>query len=164
MAEKPCLQYSGQSMDELLACGETHRIDTIAMAFDEAICQRSNAFGLLVLSPEEQNIVAVNALEREVNNGGYHQFFLNEGQCAPIIVDALREIGCPKTATITEEAIDAMRLPRLTMEEIDKVIADENDARDKILSDCDDRFLDYTEDISGQLFAYIKHNRDAIRV
>ncbi len=165
MSERPSLEgYRGQSVDELIALDATHRIDSIAMAFDSAIVQKAERVGLEGLSPQERTVLVVEALEREVNNGGYHQFFVNEAVCAPLIVDALHAIGCPKIAAVTQEAIDALGIPFVSVSEIENVIYDDDEERDRKLLECDDVFLEYPEDISGQLFAYIKRHRRAFEL
>lgn len=60
--------YSGQTTDELIALASNYRIDSIVLAFEQALDQRSLARELTV---EESWILAIEALEREVNNGGY---------------------------------------------------------------------------------------------
>jgi hypothetical protein len=56
------------------------------------------------LTAEEYVVLAVEALEREVNNGGYCQFFFNTSS-APRIVDTLQRIGCPEAARLTKRAL-----------------------------------------------------------
>ena len=104
--------YSGQSVDELIALEGEYRIDALVVAFDQALDQKAAANGDDSLSAEERVIVAIVALESEVNNGGYLQFFQNSSrEFAPIIVQALERIGCARTAAITRKAIDALHLP-----------------------------------------------------
>lgn len=46
------------------------------------------------------------ALESEVNNGGFSQYFLNSSsETASFVVEALEVIGAPKTASICNRAI-----------------------------------------------------------
>jgi hypothetical protein len=55
------------------------------------------------LTEEEHIVLAVEALEREVNNGGYDQFFTNSSrEFVSTIVCSLRGIGCKKTSNITQ--------------------------------------------------------------
>ena len=154
--------YSGETVEQLLALEGTHRIDSVVLAFEQALDQKAAREGSEGLTTEEQTVLAVEALEREVNNGGYHQFFVNTMEFAPVIVQALRRIGCPKVAAITEDAIGALRLPVLSVGEIEKVIYDDDDIRDKALGECDAQFFEYPECIEGQLFAFIKANKSKI--
>jgi hypothetical protein len=99
--------YSGKSVDELLAITNGNEIDFI-QAIEMAIQQKLERLGEDNLSEEEVIVLAVEALEREVNNGGYSQFFVNSSrEYTPIIVHALGRIGCTETAKITERAVKA---------------------------------------------------------
>src|SRR5215472_14129753 len=107
--------YSGQTIDQLVALEGEYRIDSLVTAFHEALDQKAARDGEESLSGEERVVLAIEALEREVNNGGFRQFFENSSQeYAPMIVQALERIGCARTAAITQEAIDALHLPELT--------------------------------------------------
>ncbi len=148
--------YTGQSVDELLALERTHRIDSIILAFENAIESRDHSVPLM---PEEQIILAVVALNREVNHGGFGHFFAYESRYTPLIVGALHRIGCPKTAEITEKAIRGMRLPELTENAIEQIIFDDDEDRDACFDECDLRFFEYEEDIDAHLLAFIKANK-----
>src|SRR5437879_4032538 len=98
--------YSGETIDELIALEGKYRTDSLVLAFEQAMDQKAARVGQDKLTLEERVILAIEALEREVNNGGYDQFFVNlSREYAPIIVDALRRIGCPRTAEITQKAL-----------------------------------------------------------
>jgi hypothetical protein len=135
--------YGGQTTDQLIELDQRYRTDSIVLAFEQAIQQAGEK---RALSDEETYVLAVEALEREVNNGGYSQFFLNSSnEYAGDIVAALRAIGCPKTADITAQAV-----------------ANKEDA-DR-LSECDDRYYSNDEPIADRLFDWIKRNRAQIRI
>ncbi len=63
------------------------------------------------------------ALDREVNHGGYGQFFVNSSrEYAPIIVEAPRHIGCPKTAVITQTVLKiVLKTPTTPMTEMERL-------------------------------------------
>jgi len=157
-------EYSGQTVEQLLALEGEYRIDSLVVVFQQAVDQKAAREGDDALNPEERIIVAIEALEAEVNNGGYAQFFLNSSrEYAPTIVQALVRIGCPITAEITQRAIDALHLPSLTGEAIEAAMADDEVSEDD-LNECDDSYYKSGEDIAGQLFAFIKKNKDAIKL
>jgi hypothetical protein len=57
------------------------------------------------LSAAERVVVLVDGVEREVNNGGLHQFYFNSaGDCATETPAALRAIGACQVAAIVEQA------------------------------------------------------------
>lgn len=109
--------------------------------------------------------MAVRALDREVNNGGYHQFFCNSSRkFAPQIVQSLVRIGCQRTAKITQLAIDALRVSPVTVARIGAVMQETNEMRDQELDRCDQRFYENPQGIPKSLYAFIKANRGRIRL
>ncbi len=157
-------EYSGQTTDELIALEEEYRADSIVLAFEQALNQKAEQVGQEGLTEEERAILAVEALEREVNNGGYDQFFVNSSnEYAPIVVDALNRIGCTETAKLTQKAIDTLGIARsVTVEAVDRVMEQENTGRDEKLGECDDRYYEMAGDLAGPLLEFIKSNRDRI--
>lgn len=168
MAERKWLDgYSGQSVDELVALASEYRVDSIVLAFEEAIRQTTDRYSLTRLNEPELTILAVESLEREVNNGGYHQFFLNTPEYAPDVVAALKRIGCPKTADISALAISLLGLRQpFTTERVEAALAaDPNGKLIEILIDrCDGPYYDSGEPIADRLFAYIGANRGSVRL
>ena len=148
--------YEGQTTDELIALEETHRIDSLVCVFEQALYQKTGEW-----TPDERVILAVEALEREVNNGGYALFFSNTPEFAAEIVPALQRIGCPQTAEITARALDALGTESLTEEAVRNAIA-HYPASDETLDECTDDYLAGSEDIEGQLFEFIKQYRHNI--
>ena len=115
------------------------------------------------LTAEERIVLAVEALEREVNNGGYDQFFANSSrEFAPTVVAALHRIGCKKTATITQKAIKALGTSDLTVEAIDAAIAADDEQRLAKFNRCDDSYYKGAEPIAERLFAFIKANKTSV--
>jgi len=158
---KKWLNYSGQSVQELLSSEAQYRTDSLVLGFEEAIQNKAKQKGEHSLSEEERFVLAVEALEREVNNGGYEQFFTNSSRLfAPIIVRALQGIGCPVTAAISQTAIDALGISELSAEAIETVMRKTDSNLAAKLQECDETYYSGSEPIADQLFAYIKANRD----
>src|SRR6266700_8058284 len=156
--------YSGQSAQQLISLEGKYRIDSLVLAFEQAIMQKAGREGMQSLTDEEHIALAVEALEREVNNGGYDQFFVNSSrEFASTIVGALLRIGCKKTATITQKALKALGTPDLTAEAIDAVMAGDDEQRLAKLNRCDDSYYKSAEPIAERLFAFIKANKTNIR-
>lgn len=155
--------YGGQSADELIALGKRYRIDSIVLAFEQAIQQAADK---RPLTQEETYVLAVEGLEREVNNGGYSQFFFNSSnEYAGSIVAALRAIGCPKTADITQQAIAALGIKgELSREAMEGVILSENESIKNRLAECDQRYFSNDEPIADRLFDWIKRSRAQIPI
>jgi hypothetical protein len=155
--------YRGESVDELIGLEGRYHTASLVLAFEQAMDQKSARVGENKLTVEERIILAVESLEREVNNGGYGQFFANlSREYAPIIVDALRRIGCPKTAEITQKAVRIVEKTPITEEEIENGSWEENEDRQNLLGDCDSHYFERPENIEESLFAFIKVNRAKI--
>ena len=153
--------YSGQTTDELLALEENYRVDSIVLAFEEALLHRSGS----QLSREESYLLAVEALEREVNNGGYLQFFTNASEHTGIIETALRAIDCPVTAQTTHDAIATLELEDgFTPEDVAAAAEDADESVREVLEECDNRYFDEGEPIADRLFDWIRKNRNSIKV
>ncbi len=161
MADAFLDRYEGQSTEELLALDRTFRVDSLVLAFEQAIQGKSPES----ISIEESYVLAVEGLEREVNNGGYSQFFGNSsGEFASIIEAALRAVGCPKTADITRDAIAALRVETLTAEVVAAAAVNEDESVQQALAACDDRYFANDEPIAERLFRWIAANKDRVRV
>jgi uncharacterized protein DUF4375 len=156
-------RFAGQGVDELLSLEDEYRKDSLVLAFEFALDAKSTRIGADRLSPTELVILAVEALEREVNNGGYRLFFENSSRrYSPLIVRGLERIKCFETAKITQRAIDALHLPELTVGAIEVAIGVANRDRDEELNRCDELYYSSREDIAGRLFAFIRANKSEI--
>jgi len=153
--------YGGQTTEELLALEDKYRIDSLVLAFEEAIGRKTDP-----ITPQERYVLAVEALERQVNNGGYSQFFFNSSnEYASVAEEALRAIGCPKTAALTRDALAALGLEDdPTPERMVEAVHPDNETVLEALGPCDDRYFSNDEPIADRLFEWIKQNRAAIRV
>lgn len=156
-------EYSGQTTDELLALEGRYRTDSLVVAFDQALAQKAFRVGVESLTDEERMILAVEAFENQVNNGGYHQFFGNSSrEYASVIVNALREIGCPVTAGITERALEVLGRMPMSESELANLSWEQNRDRSAALEECDQAFFESREQIDELLFAFIRSRRDRV--
>ena len=156
--------YSGESTDDLIALEGKYRTDSLVFAFEQALDQKAARLGTNNLTTEELVVLAVEALEREVNNGGYSQFFVNSSkEFAPIIVEALNRIGCPDTAAVTQDAVNSLRVQEpVAVDAIDRAMGQKSDKRDGELAECDDRCFRVAGDLSIPLLEFMKNNRNRI--
>ena len=158
--ELPFLErYSAQSTAELLALEGKYRVDSLVLAFEMALGQKSSREAES-LSGTEVIILAVEALEREVNNGGFDQFFVNSAEYSPVVVQALQAIGCIGVARIAEQAVRSLNLQGTpTTSAVQSAMATDDEARSCALSECTDRYFASRENIEVALFSYIKAHR-----
>lgn len=156
--------YNGQSVDDIINLQQTHRIDSLVLAFEQALDTKKESGEKL--SEPELIILAIEALEREVNNGGYSQFFYNSSvEYTPVIVGSLKAIGCNELASLTQKAIDLLEIDFLEPDIIEERMDPDDDALEEALGELDDIFFNEIEDIPAySLFDYIKQNREHIRL
>jgi len=101
---------------------------------------------------------AIWAVESEVNNGGFSQYFLNSSaESASIVVEALETIDAPKTASICNRAIVTAYPAGLpaAVESIRSVAADFPDETLEELELLDQEFFAYPHNLTDLLFAYV---------
>lgn len=164
MTKLPWLEYTGQTTSELIACKNTHSIGSLLCAFEWGIQAKIGPEGEEQLTRDERLVLAVMALNREVNNGGYHQFFVNSScRFVPIIVEFLQCIDCAATAGITERAIGVLGIEVLTPESVTGAVLKEDPRRDKILDALDREFYKVNE-LEAQLFSFVETHQNNIQL
>jgi hypothetical protein len=88
----------------------------------------------------------------------FDNFFRYSPHLAPVIVDSLLLIGCKRLARVTQRAVDALRLPRVTATQVEAAMNRPDPTRDERLSNCS---LSYWKSPgpSRRLLAFIKANQ-----
>jgi hypothetical protein len=113
------------------------------------------------LTQPEKNVVFIEQLEHEVNNGGIDQFFVNSsGDNAEETINALREIKSVKFLKILETAVQQFpgAKPPKDRDERLEVMEGIEDKTGPVWSSLDNEFYKYEEDIYGLLTDYIQKN------
>ena len=168
MTELPELQrYSMETTEQMLAHDGKFDRSSIIMLFCEAIDLKSFREGEESISLEERTVDAVWSLETEVMNGGYRQFFCNtSGLHAPIIVDALMRVRCPRAAEITQRAIDSLQLQDISVDSIRAAIEKDDPRVEELLDNCAEDFVKAREDedLPANLITFVRENKDTIRL
>jgi hypothetical protein len=139
-----------------------YRIDSLVLAFEQAIQQKPTE----KLSQVETDILAVEAMEREVNNGGFHQFFVNSSkEYAAILPSSLDRIGCPIASNIASDALTCLKINGdVTVAKIDTTMSDPGWSAVSDLALIDGRYFQNREQIADRLFAYIKAKKHDISI
>lgn len=153
--------YSGQSTAALLDLASKYRPDSVVVAFDQALQQKSVK---AKLSPEERVVVVVEALESEVNNGGFLQFFQNtSAEYALEAPESLEQIKCPQCARLAKQALALLTLPASpTADDIQTAAEQTDEDRDEKLDHLDQEYYRTVGDLSLPLLAYIREHQDTI--
>ena len=101
------------------------------------------------------------AVEAEVNNGGFSQYFLNRScETAGFVAEALETIGAPRTAEICRRAIAAAFPTGLPSDPnaISEAASDFSDETEAKLSVLDGEFFQYPHDLTKLLFGYVSEH------
>jgi hypothetical protein len=156
--------YAGQTVDELLLYEGTDKIHSILFALETAVNEKTTSLGPSQRTGVELIVQSVLALDREVNNGGYGQYFRNSSRMyAPAAVNHLVIIGCTEIADITQRALDSLGIPEISVAAIEAAMQTENRQRDRALNRCDLAFYE-RKGLLESLFSYVKAHQDGIRI
>lgn len=113
---------------------------------------------------EEQKLFYYNqCLEREINNGGFNQYFFNSsGDFAHKTVQSLQTIGAYKTADILQKAIDQFPNSNVPEDrnERQEILEQIQETADVVWEDLDQQFYSYEEDLDTLNFEFIRKNKD----
>lgn len=152
----------GKTIDDILRHESSKPNHTLVGAIGFRIEQKAHARGHDSLSESEHKFVAVFALEGEVNNGGFEQFFFNSsGNEAELALDGLRELGASKVAALLLRAMAVfpdgkpptdILVRRRMMEKI------ESHAK-PVWEQCDREFFRLNTALSDPLLAFAKRRR-----
>jgi Domain of unknown function (DUF4375) len=176
MKQLPFLKnYDGQTVDEIIALRGCYRDDSLIGVIESALIEREGWSDLdserreraiLSLTEAERVVMAIEAMEREVNNGGYAQFFVNSSKhFAPYIVQALQTIGCGEYAVLMASAIAELRLlSPFDGEDCDKAYMALMDEIDPKLEELGSNYYEMSEPLCENLLAYIEGQAAAIRI
>jgi Domain of unknown function (DUF4375) len=149
-------------IDMLLTSPETN--NTI-IAIDNYICKLCSYSDTLdQLTEPQKNFYFNQNLEREVNNGGFNQYFYNSsGDFAHETIISLRAIGANKTANILQEAID--QFPNSTVPKDrakrQEVLEQIEETANEMWEQLDQAFYKYEDDLNELTLQYIKQNRSS---
>ena len=118
------------------------------------------------LSFSEKNIVYIMELEREVNNGGFYQYFFNSSGSYTIeTIEALKIIGSKTFFDLLIKAknIFPNEIVPKNNNERQKLIFELTEKDKEIWNDLDSEFYKYEEDIYKLLLDYINENINYFR-
>ena len=162
--------YEGQSVDDILALADSEHPYQLLSCLEEAIKEyRRKHPGTTGV---ENIISAVMALLREVNNGGFDQFFRNSSKrWAFFVKDALVHIGRKDAAKIAGRAVRALGVPDAAtalgpgigekFEILEQKMRTPNAKRDEIFQECDVAFCNLAQ-LPASLLAYARKHPSGI--
>ena len=139
---------------------------SFAIALSNLVFPRWDRDGYSSLTPAERVAYCIDALEREVSNGGFRQFFDNSsGDTAMDTVAALDAIGASQAAALVHRAVAMFpgsdpprdRDTRCALMEQLPAAAEEE------WSALDDQFYAYPDDLTSLLRRYVETERRHFR-
>lgn len=115
------------------------------------------------LTEPQKNFYFNQNFEREVNNGGFNQYFFNSsGNFVHETVHSLNAIGASKTSGILQKAINQFpdkTVPKDRVQRAELLEKIESKAN-LIWEELDEKFYTYAEDLDSLNMDYIKRNKD----
>lgn len=152
----------GKTVAEVMA----HRGKADDIALDANIgfilLDKEERKGLAAFTPPERHVYAVQGMSREVNNGGFEQFFFNSsGELAYDLVPGLEALGSRDNLLIARRAVERFGRPGSLAEEtrhahLEKLI--ENAGEEGVWHDLEDEFYENPEDLEKIILDYIAGN------
>jgi hypothetical protein len=137
--------------------------DLIVIEIDEYLNRKSD-YGEKIdkLNSSQKTFLFVENLEREINNGGFSQFYFNSsGDFSQETMNALLEIGAVKTAKIVKRANSEFKteiVPKDRTERQNQLELIEKNAQET-WNKCDSDFYEYQDDLTGLLIAFVIENK-----
>jgi len=149
-------------IDKLLTSQDTNKA---IIEIDNYVC-RFCSYGdtMEQLTEAQKNFYFNQNLEREINNGGFNQYFYNSsGDFAHDTIISLRAIRANKTADILQQAIEQfpnsiVPKERAKRQEVLELIEDNAKEVWELL---DQKFYKYEDDLNELNIQYIKQNRSS---
>lgn len=134
-----------------------------AIAMSDLVVSREAAVGYQQLTSPERVVLCLDALEREVNNGGFAQFFENSaGDHALETIEALRTLGAPRVAGLVAEAVAVFPDggPATDRERRQRQVEQLDDRARAKLDQLDGAFQDYPERLTVLERQYVRDHQE----
>ncbi len=124
------------------------------------------AFGekMEALNEDERLFYISQEVEREVNNGGFDQFFFNSsGDFSNEIVEVFKTIGAEARAEICQRAVDVFggKVSVDSFERQDLMEELDEDKIDEIWSDCDSDYYACEDDLDSLIYTFVIEHKAA---
>src|SRR5664280_626349 len=97
------------TISEIVKLERSYQADSLVGAIEQMLTAKEEAGS--ALTDEESVVLAIEAMEREVNNGGFDQFFINSSRrFAARLVTDLGRIGATKTQQVAQRVMAAVSI------------------------------------------------------
>lgn len=154
--------YRFETLEQLLGSEDD---DFILSSLDEFICTPCQYGEDIDKLNEAQKLFFFNQnVERELNNGGFNQYFWNSsGDFANETIASLKAIGAEKTAALLQQAMDQFpdRKVPTNRDERNELQEQIQEQADDVWNELDEKFYLYEENLNELNLAFIKMNKDS---
>jgi hypothetical protein len=116
-----------------------------------------------VLSEPQKNFYLNQNLEREINNGGFNQYFINpSGDYAHETIHSLKLIGANRTNEILEKAIDQFpdKIVPKDRDERVEIVEEIEETANEVWEELDQKFFEYVDDLNALNIEYVRQNKE----
>jgi hypothetical protein len=155
----------GTTTAEILSHENGTNQDRVIGALLWRLGQKSEQRGWDNLSDTERRLIAVDAMNEEVLDGGFHQYFSTDlGNDAQIALAGLKEMGSTNFAKIVERAMAQFPngKPPTDSDQRDTVMAQIENTAKPAWQKCDSDYYDSKEDLEALELAYAKMKKAEI--
>ena len=139
--------------------------DKLIMNLDTYLCELSSYGDELEKLTESQKTFYFNQyLEKEINNGGFNQYFYNSsGDFSHQTLISLRQINATKTANILQLAIDQFPNSAVPKDrsERQKILGKIEEKAEEAWEQLDKKFLEYEDNLYDLNIDFINQNRSS---
>lgn len=115
------------------------------------------------LTEQQKQFYYNQCLEREINNGGFSQYFFNSsGDFANNTIQSLLIIGANKTADILQNAIDQFPNGNVPEDRIERqeILEQIQEKADLVWEELDQKFFTYEDDLNKLNIEFIRKNKN----
>jgi hypothetical protein len=148
------------NLEEILEAGD---INSSIIELDNRIGELCNyGDNMDVLTDAQKHFYLNQNLEREVNNGGFGQYFINSsGDYAHETVRSLKLVGAAHTGDILQKAIDHFPNKKVPKDRDDRISIVEKieENASEVWDDLDQKFYEYADDLNTLNIEYVKRNK-----
>jgi len=139
-------------------------VNSSIIEIDNFVCELCSwGNGIDKLTEYQKSFYFNQNLEREINNGGFNQYFYNSsGNFAHDTVISLKEINANKTADILQEAINQFPdsiVPK-NRDERQTLLEEMGETANDIFETLDQKFFLYEDDLNTLNIDYIRKNKN----
>lgn len=136
---------------------------SIVIAIDDYLNEKSDYCEKIeTLNESQKTFITIESLEREINNGGFNQFYFNSsGDFSHESINALIKIGANKTAEIVKKANSQFPDKKVPKDRTERqeILEQIEDKADEIWEICDTDFYKYEDNLAGLLIEFVKNSK-----